>query len=114
MRWQDHIARALARQATHTIEDVEDMIASGMAQLWTGDKSAAVTEIIQQPLSRDFSLWLCGGDLEEICEDMLPRAEKWAKGQGCTRVLTSGRPGWDRVMKNYGYAPVANICAKVL
>lgn len=114
MRWQDYIIPALSYQATHTIEDVEALVESGLAQLWLGERSAAVTEIIEQPRSKDFSLWLCGGDLEEICEEMLPKAEEWAKAEGCTRFLTSGRPGWDRVMKKYGYTPIGNVCAKVL
>ena len=112
MRWQDHIARALQYQATHTMADVEQMIADGYAQMWLGERSAAVTEIIQQPRQKDLSLWLCGGDMQEICEVMLPQAEEWAKKEGCTRLLTSGRRGWDRVLKRYGYVPVAHICAK--
>lgn len=114
MRWQDHIERALSKQATHTLADVEAMLARGEAQLWEGEKSAAVTEVIEQPRQKDFSLWLCGGDMEEICEIMLPKAAKWAKENGCTRMLTSGRPGWDRVMKRYGFEPIGHICAREL
>lgn len=110
--WKDHIAEALKYQSTHTLADVEHMINEGFAVLWIGENSAAVTEVIQQPRQKDLSLWLCGGNLEEICEVMLPKAEEWAKRNGCTRLLTSGRPGWNRVMKKYGYTPVANVCAK--
>lgn len=110
--WRPLIEGALAYQATHTLADVERMIDEGFAVLWLGERSAAVTEVITQPQQKDMSLWLCGGDMEEICRDMLPKAEEWAKRNGCTRLLTSGRPGWDRVMKKYGYAPIAHICAK--
>lgn len=114
MTWQEYIEPALAHQATHTLADVEHLVSEGLAQVWQGERSAAVTEIIQQPRQKDFSLWLCGGDMEEICETMLPKAAEWAKKEGCTRMLTSGRTGWDRVMKKYGFEPVARICARDL
>lgn len=114
MRWQDHIERALAYQATHTIEDVERMIADGEAQLWLGEKSAAVTEIIVFPRMKTLHLWLCGGDLREITEVMLPKAQSFAEKEGCTRLTTAGRIGWDRVMKRHGFTSVASVCAKDL
>lgn len=114
MRWQDHIERALKTQRTHLIEDVEAMVASGEAMLWEGKKSAAVTEVISFPRSKVMHLWLCGGDLREIVEDMLPKAEAYAASIGCDRLTTAGRVGWDRVMKTHGYTPCASICEKVL
>lgn len=114
MKWQDQIQRALATQATHGIEDVERMIEEGYAQLWEGEKSAAVTEIIDFPLCRTLHLWLCGGDLREITEDMLPKAEAFARKEGCTRLTTAGRIGWDRVMNKHGFTPIGSICAKDL
>lgn len=114
MRWQDHIEKALAYQATHAIEDVEAMVESGEAQLWLGEKSAAVTEIVKFPRLKVMHLWLCGGDLREITEVMLPRAEAFARVEGCDRLTTGGRIGWDRVMKRHGFTPIASICAKDL
>lgn len=114
MRWQDHISAALEYQSTHTIEDVEQMVANREAQLWLGENSAAVTEIIQFPRAKALHLWLCGGDLKEITEMMLPKAEAFAKAEGCTKLTTGGRKGWDRVMSKHGFSPVASICAKDL
>jgi len=114
MRWQDHIARALAYQATHSIEDVERMVADDEAQLWLGEKSAAVTEIVQFPKVKVLHLWLCGGDLKEITEVMLPKAEAYARSIGCGRLTTGGRIGWDRVMNKHGFTPIASVCAKEL
>lgn len=112
MTWKVHIAKALEHQQTHDLADVEAMIDSGEAQLWLGDRSAAVTEIIVYPRLKVLHLWLCGGDLAEIVETMLPRAEKWAKAKGCSRLTTGGRKGWDRVMSKHGFAPIASVCAK--
>lgn len=114
MKWQDHIKRALAYQATHDIEDVERMVADGEAKLWEGKRSAAVTEIIIFPKIKVYHLWLCGGDMIEILEDMLPKALADAEANNCDRVTTGGRIGWNRVMKEHGFTPVAYICAKDL
>lgn len=114
MRWQDHIFPALEYQATHTLADVERMVENREAQLWTGENSAAVTEIIQYPQIRVLHLWLCGGDMDEITNQMLPRAEAFARSEGCSRMTTAGRKGWDRVMSKHGFSPVASVCAKDL
>lgn len=114
MIWQDYIAKALEWQDTHCIEDVEKMVEEGYAQLWLGEQSAAVTEVITYPRAKALHLWLCGGDLDEIVDEMLPRAEAWARAEGCTKLTTGGRKGWDRVMKRAGFTPVASICAKDL
>lgn len=114
MRWQDHIGAALEYQYTHALEDVEKMVADGDAQLWLGERSAAVTEVIEFPRAKVCHMWLCGGDLDEIVEIMLPKAEAWAKKNGCTHATTAGRLGWNRVMNKHGYTPVASVCAKEL
>ena len=113
MTWQELIEPALY-QGTHTIGDVEAMIEDGYAKLWLGENSAAVTEIIIYPKCRVLHLWLCGGDMDEITEQMLPMAEKYAIEQGCTRMTTGGRKGWDRVMSKHGFTPIASVCAKEL
>jgi hypothetical protein len=40
--------------------------------------------------------------------------EAWAKARGCTRMMTAGRPGWDRVMSKHGYAPAGRVLTKEL
>lgn len=114
MTWQDHISEALTYQNTHTLDDVLAMIEAKDAQLWLGENSAAVTEIIQYPRAKALHLWLCGGDMKEITDQMLPKAEAFARAEGCTKLTTGGRKGWDRVMSRHGFTPVASICAKDL
>lgn len=112
MNWKPYIEEALKTQQTHNLADVEQMIEDGYAKLWIGERSAAVTEIIQYPRLKSLHLWLCGGDMQEITEEMLPKAEEYARQQGCSRLTTGGRKGWDKVMSKHGFAPVASICAK--
>jgi hypothetical protein len=109
------LATALAHAGdTHGLEDVQAMIADGSAQLWATPKAAAVTLIEHDPRERRLLLWLAGGDLRTLLNEMLPQAEAWARGQGCRRMLVVGRPGWERAMAPMGYAPLARVIAKDL
>lgn len=114
MTWQEHIKPALERVGTHAIEDVEKQIDDGEAMLWLGENSAAVTEILRYPRAKVFHVWLAGGDMDEITNQMLPKAEAFARVEGCTKMTMGGRNGWNRVMVKHGFTPLASVCAKEL
>lgn len=92
---------------THTLEDVLQGILEGQYQFWPGERSACVTEIVQHPRKKVFVFWLMGGDLVEAMERIEPQARAWAETQGCTMFLGNAidRPGWERALAKYGYAP---------
>lgn len=73
-----------------------------------------VTVIEEHPQERRMLIWLAGGDLDELVNALRPRAEAWARINGCQRVLIIGRPGWERALGPMGYAPLARIIAKEL
>lgn len=109
------IEAALAHgTGAYALADVEAMVRAGKAQFWPGRRTAAVTTIEQDPGDRWLLVWLAGGDLAELTEELRPKAERWARGQGCRRMLIIGRPGWERALKTHGYAPAARIIAKEL
>lgn len=97
----DHLRRALDHQDTHTPESVVAAIEAGAAQLWCGERSTIVTEILDLPLKRVCRIWLAGGDMRELVDEMLPTLETWAADNGCARVEIIGRPGWKRVLTDY-------------
>lgn len=99
---------------SHTLADVERMLAAGEAQLWAGEAAAMVTLVEDEPCERRLLIWLAGGDLSELVHSLRPAAEVWARGQGCARVLIIGRAGWERALAPEGYAPLARIIAKEL
>ncbi len=37
----------------------------------------------------------------EFCRSLVDEAEAFAKANGCTLSITEGRPGWQRVLKDY-------------
>jgi len=100
MAWSliDH---AVGRQDTHSLEDVQDAVASGKAQLWCGERSALVTELVVYPRKKVCRIWMAGGELGELHHEMLPAVEEWAKAKGCAAVEIIGRRGWDRVLDDY-------------
>ncbi len=96
----------------YTIQDIEDMIATGKAQMWPGETSVIVTEIILYPRAKHLHLFLAGGNLDEL-ESMLPEIIEWGKTQGCSRVSLSGRRGWERsFLREMGFQPTLVVMEK--
>jgi len=82
---------------THGIVDVFDMVVDGRAQLWPGRASAAITQLIDYPRLRSCRVWLAGGELRELADELRPAIKQWARELGCSRVELSGRR-WHRVL----------------
>jgi hypothetical protein len=114
-RAQPHIEAALAYGGeTHEIQDIQEACLLGLAHLWTSENSAAVTEIIQYPRIRTVRIWLAGGDLEELRDDIRPRIEAYALAEGAGRVEIAGRPGWKKALAGVGYSPSCIVISKEL
>jgi hypothetical protein len=83
-------------------------------QLWPGQSSAVVTEILVYPKLKNLHFFLAGGNLDEL-KKMRPHIEAWGKSVGCTRVTRAGRKGWERTfLKDEGYEPQWFILSKEL
>ena len=101
-------------KGTHKFVDIAAGVLSNRYQLWAGEKSAVVTEIIVYPRLKDLHYFLAGGDLDEL-KRMRPHIEEWGSKQGCTRVTLAGRPGWAKTfLKDEGYEPAWFILKKDL
>jgi hypothetical protein len=114
-RCEQWIAAALKYDGdTHGLEDVLLLVASGECQLWPGQRSAIVTEVVRHPRKTVLHFWLAGGDLQEL-EAMTVDIERWAREQGCSRVTLAGRRGWERTfLRDRGYSPQWAVMAKEL
>ncbi len=105
VRWrfaEPLIRKALKHTDCYNIKDVEEGIKKGVFHLWTGEKSAIITEIIEYPRLRAINLLFCGGDYKEL-QSMLPSIEQFAKHFGCKRLYGGGRKGWLRKLKHLGF-----------
>lgn len=107
----DYIVKALERSPGHeTLEDIFVALTDGRAQLWVGERSAAVTVCI----GKTFTLWLAGGKLGEL-KDMLPAAEEVARDFGAEQIQVFGRRGWEHsFLEPAGYKPRWTILEKSL
>ena len=95
-----HIAEALPYTGGGaTLDDVEDRLDRGHAQLFCGPNCALVAEIYEHPSGARAHIWLAGGDLDELLEVEQYVAE-WAKSLGCQSMTISGRKGWERVLRD--------------
>lgn len=104
-------ALALTR-GTHSLEDVRRAVETGECRLYTGRASALVCEMQDWPQRKVLLLWLAGGDLAELRDELRPLAERWGREQGCTHVSIIGRPGWARALPEY--EQIAVVCGKEL
>lgn len=87
---------------THTIEDVEQSVASGHMQLWAGERGALVTQIITYPRKKVLHVFIAGGEMDQVL-DFLPSLHLWADMQDCDTLTLSGRVGWKRVLADHGW-----------
>lgn len=105
-RYRPQIEAALSyADATHTYEDVAEMVAAGALQFWPGPASCIVTELISFPRKRVLNVFLAGGNLPEL-EAMIPFVLAWGKDQGCDAASFTGRRGWERsFVTRMGWTP---------
>lgn len=114
-RLRHHVEAALEYSGgTHGIEDIAEGLRTGRFQLWPGETSVVVTEIIAYPRLKNLHFFLAGGDLDEI-RLMRPLIESWGKSMGCTRVSLAGRQGWAKTfLRDEGYKPKWFVLSKDL
>lgn len=109
VRARPFIAEALEHaRGTHELADLVKATMDGHVQLWVGERSAAITEILNFPRKRGLNLFLVGGDLDEI-RAAQPGIEAFARGHGCDFIMFSGRlsragrarSGWERSLPDF-------------
>jgi hypothetical protein len=87
---------------THDLSDIFKGIGDGQYQLWPSSKGCLVTEILQYPKKKVFHVFLGGGEMDQLM-DMHEAVIGFAKELGCTELTMSGRAGWARQLKKWGW-----------
>ena len=83
---------------THSIADVLDVLGQHKAKCWpsaSGD-SVIVTEVLVFPQMRVCNYWIVSGKLDEVA-GMQPEIDAWARAEGCSVAIATGRMGWLRL-----------------
>lgn len=82
-------------EGCYDLEDVRNAVLAGHMQLWPGDKSAMVTELVYYPSRKGLIVAFAGGEFAEL-NMMKEQVRAFAKANGCDFWATNGRPGWAR------------------
>ena len=102
-RCRPWIVAALAHSpGLETIEDVERLIGERVYQFWPGERSAAITEIVEFQRTRALMVRHAGGNMDELVS-MCPSIEEFARAMGCMKIMGEGRSGWKRIFEGLGY-----------
>lgn len=113
-RFRDQFQEA-TDPAFHPIEWLDQTMASRSAGIMASDGAAIIFEVRNYPGGARAIHGLCAaGDLEEIRDELIPRAEEWARQVGCTHAIIESRAGWAKALKGQGYATHQVVLRKEL
>ena len=96
---------------THIFEDIVLGIFEQRMQLWPSEKGCIVTEIVVYPRKKVLNIFLGGGELSQLL-DMHSDVISWAKAQGCTGLIMTGRLGWKKPLEKHGWKVLHQSYAK--
>lgn len=97
----EHLKPALERaRGTHTIDEIFAGVMRGELQLWVGNHSAGITEVVTYPRCKAVRIFLAGGDLEEM-KHMERVLSEGARELGFDRIEIGGRRGFLRALVGY-------------
>lgn len=108
-RHREDVEKALLiAGSTHEFDDVlAEMLASPGLQVWDCfGRAVAVTVIHNYPRIREMNIWIAAGEMDAI-HQAEPFVAEHARMQGCSRMVTRGRPGWVRANRAAGWTPIA-------
>ena len=105
------VADALARSNGYArAEHIKKEILDNKMQLWILWDSetkeyygVCVTEIIQRPLQRCLNIKIMTGKHREKWQHLIKHVEEFAWQNNCDLLELVARPGWKKVLKQYGY-----------
>lgn len=84
-----------------TEDEVREHLVNGTAQLWPGERSALVTQLVLRS-ERILHFLLGGGELQELVV-MHSGVAAWGRAMGAHYATINGRPGWARVLRAHGF-----------
>ena len=102
----------------HIVQDLKE----GNKQLWIhmdeehDDQytSCVVTQVTDHPLKRTCEILYLGGKNSLSFIDEIHTIEDWARFNNCDDIQCIGRPGWERVLKRFGYERRYTVAGKQL
>ena len=94
-----------------TEQDILRDVLSKDQQLWVSFDTETkvivgflITEVVEYPQVKMLVMHFTGGqDFKSWVPDGLPKIQKFARDNGCIKLESYGRAGWEKMWKDYGY-----------
>lgn len=97
----------------NTPDEIWQGIQAGAFHLFMHDEGCMVGEFITSPRHKVMHIFAAGGTLKAMAE-MLPTVEAFGRLHGCDSGGATGRKGWARYLKRFGYEPADYAVSKEL
>lgn len=99
----------------YSASDIYENIRNQYMQLWVvfnikGDVCAAVvTQIISYPQQKRLCIMFCGGlDIHKWLH-LIDLIFDFGRAKGCSSIEIYGRPGWEKILKDYGFKKIHTV-----
>lgn len=96
-----------------TADEILAGVERGDFFLFPHPEGCVVGEFITSPRHRVMHVFAAGGTMRAVT-DLGPVVEAFGRLHGCDMVSATGRKGWLRVSKQYGYEPAGPVIWKEL
>jgi hypothetical protein len=96
-----------------SVSEILEGVARGDFFLFLHPEGCMVAEFIQSPRMKAMHVFAAGGTMEAV-RALLPQVEAFGRENGCDRGGATGRKGWARVLRQYGYEPALGSVGKEL
>jgi hypothetical protein len=107
---QPLIAKAYAKNDFDVPDDILADLRKGARLLWLAVDTeggnlkilaAMLTQLFKTKAGKVCKMQECGGEQMQTWKHLRKRVEKYAREEGCDRIMCEGRVGWERIMPDY-------------
>lgn len=98
----------------YTLDEVMAELESGESSGLIGENSIMIVKLFKHNGELTGHCWLGAGDIDELRDDLRPKAEAWAKEHNATAATIDGRRGWVRALSGQGYRETSVTVRKEL
>lgn len=99
---------------THSFDDLLLEVNHPHVHVWDcGGEAVAVTNLLIYPQLREMRIWIAAGSMKAI-HATEPHVEAYALSLQCSRLVTTGRPGWVRANAKNGWRPIGVEIIKIV
>lgn len=122
-RWPDFrpFLAGMCERSNHRYEpaDLLRLLLADQYQLWSAAEGQAIdammlTRVVEFPGAKACEMAAAFGENSKEWVGFIGEVEDWARGQGCGLMQPIGRPGWERVLKPFGYEKTHVLLEKKL